>query len=364
MNHFSKKNIPVGTLLCCLSLLALTAATASAAIVNDNANVQVTAVASKNSVGVADPFRVTIKAVAPEGVVVSFPKIGDQAGDFEITNSRDTMDVPSPQGRKYERQLTLETLKTGELNVPEFQVFFKDKRNQNADAAMASMKTASIPITVQTAITATDNPSQFRDIKNVVFLDEPAVAGSLPWGTVIAIGGLGLLGVVGFVLVSRFGKRLTPKQRALRALDQLSDSNSLSSGDSKYVYEETTQVLRTFIESQFEFPATRQTTEEFLAAVNSNRRLGEPLQERLKRFLEAADMVKFAGLSCSGAVLAEAVDKARQFVLQADEQRIASEKQTRDNKFVVPPSGGIPAKAGTTNVGNSTNSSSLQKETV
>ena len=40
-------------------------------------------------------------------------------------------------------------------------------------------------------------------------------------------------------------------------------------------------------------------------------------------------MVKFAGLSCSESVLAEAIDKARQFVLQADDQRIASAKQER-----------------------------------
>ena len=136
----------------------------------NNANVQTTATASKNTVGVADPFNVTIEAVAPEGVTVRFPEVGDRAGDFEITNHRDTMDVPSPQGRKYQRQLTLETLKTGDLSVPEFEVFFKDSQSQDADAAMDSVKTAPIPITVQTSITGADNPSQFRDIKNVVFL--------------------------------------------------------------------------------------------------------------------------------------------------------------------------------------------------
>ena len=173
-------------------------------------------------------------------------------------------------------------------------------------------------------------------------------------------------------MLNRFRKRLTPKQRALRAFDQLLESGSGGNSDPKFVYEKTTQILRTFIESQFDFPATRQTTEEFLAAVKVDRRLGDGLQQRLKRFLDSADMVKFAGLFCNESDLADAINKARQFVLQADEQRIASAKQERvesrtqrqqtNDKFAVPLSGGITAEAGTTN--NYNNSSSLQKETV
>ena len=326
MFHFNQKSSSIRTLLC-LSLVAFASATASAAIAIDDGDVEVTATASKNTVGVADPFNVTIKAVAPDGVTVRFPEIGDQIGDFEITGHRDTLDVPAAQGRKFQRQLTLETLKSGELNVPEFEVFFKD--NQNPDAAMASVKTAPIPIAVQTSISEAENPSEFRDIKNVVFLDEPATAGSVPWGIFAAVGGLGIAGVTGLVVASRFWKRLTPKQRALQALDQLSGSGMLERQDSKLIYEKATQILRTFIESQFDFPATRQTTDEFLVAVHSDRRLSDPLQQRLKQFLESADMVKFAGLSCSPEVLKTAIDNARQFVLQADEQRIAAAKQQR-----------------------------------
>ena len=352
--------------------MAAASATASAATPIDDGDVQATATASKSTVGVADPFNVTIEAVAPEGVTVRFPEVGDQVGDFEITGHRDTLDVPDAEGRKYQRQLTLETLKTGDLNVPEFEVFFKD--SENPDAAMASVTTAAIPIAVQSSITDAENPSQFRDIKNVVFLDEPATASSMPWGMIATIGGLGIAGVVGLFGLGRFWKQLSPKQRALKELDQLSASDLVLKQDSKLVYENATQILRKFIESQFDFPATRQTTEEFLVAVNADRRLGEQLQERLKQFLESADMVKFAGLACSPDLLRSAIDNARQFVVQADEQRIAAAKQqsvdspdkhTQDNEtFVVPPSSGIPAKAATANNNQFHNSSSMQKETV
>ena len=370
MNHFNQKFSSKGTFFC-LSLLALVGGTASAATIDDG-DVQVTATASKTEVSVADPFNVTIEAVVSEGNTVRFPEIGEQAGDFEITDHRDTLDVPSAHGRKYQRQLTLETLKTGQLNVPEFEIFFKD--NQNPDAAMESVKTDAIPINVQTSIVGEDNPSEFRDIKNVVFLDEPATANSMPWGLIAAVGGLGITGVLGLGVARRFWKNLTPKQQALRALDQLTETGSMSIQDSNLVYEQVTQILRTFIESQFDFPATRQTTDEFLASVNTDQRLNDPLQHRLKQFLESADMVKFAGLSCSPDMLTNAINNARQFVLQADEQRLAAAKQQRkespDEKeqiieaIVVPSSSQFFIEAGATKTNNVHKSSSLQKETV
>ena len=370
MFHFNRKSNSIQTFLC-LSLVAFASATVSAATVIDDGDVEVTATASKNTVGVADPFNVTIEAVAAEGITVRFPEIGDQIGDFEVTGHRDTLDVPDPEGRKFQRQLTLETLKTGELNVPGFEIFFKDL--QDPDAVMASVKTAAIPIAVQTSIADSENPSEFRDIKNVVFLDEPAAASSMPWGIVATIGGLGIAGVGGFFGLRRFFKRLTPKQRALQSLDQLFASGLLLRQDSKLVYESATQILRTFIESQFDFPATRQTTDEFLVAVKSDRRLSLQLQQQLKQFLESADMVKFAGLSCSPEVLKSAIDNARQFVLQADDQRIAAAKQQRsestktqeqvDKTFVIPASNKISASAGAADINNA-QSSSLQKETV
>ena len=370
MSHLKHKSSPTRILLC-LSLLAFTGVTASAATTINDAKVTAAATASKNTIGVADPFNVTIEAIASEGFSVRFAEFGDQVGDFEIVSLGDTIDVPLAEGRKYQRQLTLETLKTGKLIVPAFEVFFENNETKNADDALASVKTASIPITVQTAITSTDNPSQFRDIKHVVFIDEPTTANSTPWNVIAIFGGLGIAGTMGLVVLNRFWKQLSPQQRALQALDQLCESGLLANSDSKFVYEETTQILRTFIESQFDFPATRQTTEEFLAAVNADRRLAQPLQQRLKQFLESADIVKFAGLCCSETVLAEAVDQARQFVLQSDQQRIAAAELARiksptkqqphnNNAIVVPTSERMPAKDQSLNI----NHSSLQKETV
>ena len=353
-----------------LSLIAFTGAAASAAPPLDDSNVSVTANISRQTVGVADPFKLTIEATAPEGIAVRFPDINQQTipqvGLFEITNHRDTFDVPTSQGRKYVRELTLETLQTGQASIPQFEIFYK---NKNESSQWASVKTETIPVTVQSAIGEVDNPTQFRDIKSVVFLEEPSTAAGISWAMWGFAGLLGGAGVLGFVLVSRFWKRLSPKQRALRSLDEVLCSPSFSRGDTKFVYQQTTQVLRTFIESQFEFPATRQTTEEFLASVHSDHRLDGTLQQRLEGFLKSADMVKFAGLACSPDVLQTAVDSARNFVLQADEQRIAAnKKKLPEMEIKSAPVEVLSSRGITPGIASSDsatfNRSSLQKETI
>ena len=321
-----KQNYAFVPMLCCISLLAFTTAQSAAAAPTDDASVSVTATVSKNTVGVADPFTVTIEAIAPASVSVRFPRISEQTtqkvGPFEVTDQHDVFDVPTAQGRKYIRQLTLETLQTGDSTIQPFEISYKGEKSSE----WASAKTNPIPITVESAITEADNPAQFRDLKNVVFLDEPTTASATPWATLVLVGLTAGVGLLGLIVLNRFRKRLSFKQMALRSLDEILRSESILRGDTKFVYEETTQVLRTFIESQFEFPATRQTTEEFLASVNSDPRLDNVLQQRLEQFLVSADMVKFAGLAYSPNVLQKAIDSARQFVLQADEQRIAATK--------------------------------------
>ena len=79
MIHFNQKSSSIRALLG-LGLVALASATASAAAGVDDADVQATATASKDTVGVADPFNVTIEAVVPESVKVRFPEICRTSG--------------------------------------------------------------------------------------------------------------------------------------------------------------------------------------------------------------------------------------------------------------------------------------------
>jgi len=84
----------------------------------------------------------------------------------------------------------------------------------------------------------------------------------------------------------------------------------------KPVYYEMNLVLRRFIEQQFGFAASRETTEEFLT--EALRKLPEQLKEGLENYFQACDLVKYAGIPVDRKAAAAALDIAIAFVNKAE----------------------------------------------
>ncbi|MFA7185735.1 MAG: hypothetical protein WC082_12610, partial [Victivallales bacterium] len=76
-----------------------------------------------------------------------------------------------------------------------------------------------------------------------------------------------------------------------------------------------TDIVRGYLEKRFELPASKQTTEEFLAKINQD---GGPLpaiqRPFLKEFMEAAELVKFAQFPPDENILNNALNKAETLV--------------------------------------------------
>ncbi|MDD5600066.1 MAG: hypothetical protein PHV82_19125 [Victivallaceae bacterium] len=76
-----------------------------------------------------------------------------------------------------------------------------------------------------------------------------------------------------------------------------------------------TDIVRGYLEKRFELPASKQTTEEFLAEINQD---GGPLpvmqRPFLKEFMEAAELVKFAKFPPDENILNNALNKAETLV--------------------------------------------------
>ena len=213
--------------------------------------------------------------------------------------------------------------------MPEFEVFFKDsgnsRRRNGVNVKLQRPSRSQCKVRSQTPTTRANFATSSTWFSWTIQQRLVQCHGGLsqPSAVLELLDPVGLVGWVRSVLETT----VTPKQRALKELDELSASELLSSKDSKLVYENATRILSKFIESQFDFPATRQTSEEFLVAVNSDQRFNEPLQKQLRKFLESADMVKFAGLSCSSEAVEICDRQCSAVCRQADEQRIAATKQ-------------------------------------
>ena len=109
--------------------------------------------------------------------------------------------------------------------------------------------------------------------------------------------------------------RMSPIERAWVELDRLLKKGLPGRGRYKDFYVELTMVVRRYIQRKYGISAPHMTTEEFLRAA-------KPTDE-LRRFLESADMVKFAGVEATPDMADDATESARGY-LRSDDATVSS----------------------------------------
>ena len=128
-------------------------------------------------------------------------------------------------------------------------------------------------------------------------------------------------------------RRMSPKERALRELDRLLARDLPAKGRFKDFYVELTLVVRRYVERRHGIRAPRRTTEEFLAEARRSSAFDAATVARLGAFLEAADLVKFAGARADEAGSRAAADRARDYLAaESEPERGAAEKQPRNTR--------------------------------
>ena len=125
---------------------------------------------------------------------------------------------------------------------------------------------------------------------------------------------LGLLGLLVYLvkyLARRVREhRMSPIERAWAELDRLLKKGLPGRGRYKDFYVELTMVVRRYIQRKYGISAPHMTTEEFL-------RTAKPSDD-LRRFLESADLVKFAGVEATPDMADAATESARSYIRSDD----------------------------------------------
>ncbi len=133
-----------------------------------------------------------------------------------------------------------------------------------------------------------------------------------------------ILAIVGVIKLCRHlsrkssARKQDPRVTALNDLQQLLDQNFIQAGDFRQFYFSLTMIVRCYIEDAHHVRAPEQTTEEFLRAVSADKRFDQQIVGRLKDFLQAADMVKYAAQTPSAEMVEGSVSSARQYIAQDD----------------------------------------------
>jgi hypothetical protein len=122
-----------------------------------------------------------------------------------------------------------------------------------------------------------------------------------------------------FLLVRHLARRvkehmMSPIERAWAELDRLLKRRLPGKGRYKDFYVELTMVVRRYVQRKYGVKAPHMTTEEFLGELrrDGGGRFGDT--EALGRFLESADMVKFAGVEATTEMADDATASARDYL--------------------------------------------------
>ena len=114
---------------------------------------------------------------------------------------------------------------------------------------------------------------------------------------------------------------MSPIERAWAELDRLLKKGLPGRGRYKDFYVELTMVVRRYVQRKYGIRAPHMTTEEFLRECGSTEgRAGDTAA--LSKFLESADMVKFAGVEATPEMADDATDSARRY-LKGDSGEVA-----------------------------------------
>ena len=273
---------------------------------------------------IAQPIHLEITAQAPAGVSVQFPENSTKLGPFQIVDVQEQFDVPLGENRLSRRVYTLESLASGKKTIPSVQISYVDRRRAKVVSDVVISEPVELEIT--SLLEGQVDLTKFRDIKGAIALQTPKA--TRDWTIYgISIGGVALLATVTLLIWHRRQRKYTPGESALIKLAQLEQRDLLAAGETHIFYCCLTDIIRHYIEDRFGYRAPKQTTSEFLSAVQREDLLCDKHQAPLQEFLQVADMVKFACHSPSHDEAAAAIGKARQFVHDTAREDTATEQK-------------------------------------
>ncbi len=254
----------------------------------------------------------TLTATAPAHLRVTLPDLRRRFSGFAAAESysRDPV-TEGGQTRQVQRwRLTPELART--YRLAPFAVEVRDTARQPPEVAWFATRPVLFPA-AELGVTATGDPEVAARPRWIA----PTGRAVLGW---VGVATLALAVLAGLVWGLRHLRqkvremRMSPRERALAELDRLLRRDLVGQGLFKDFYVELTQVVRRYIERAHGIRAPEQTTEEFLGAAVHHPHFTAAVLQRLRAFLESADLVKFAGQTATPQSAAAAVDTAKAYL--------------------------------------------------
>jgi hypothetical protein len=277
--------------------------------------VKVTAEVQPAKAQLSDEPVLTLTIDYESGVHIEKPPFGTSLGNFVIRDFHEPL-TKTRNGREIIQQVyTLEPMQTGRLLIDPISVTFTDLRPKG-DEKTHTIATEALSVEISSML-ANNAPSLANLRPSAGPLDLPSYGSVIAWSIIfICI----VLAIIGW-FTRRYFKRkqiaaeivLSPEELARIELDKLAKSG-LAETNVVQFYVELTAVVRRYIERTTGIRAPEQTTEEFLREISRASTFDRNTNERLRNFLESADLVKFAAHRPRQDDIAEGFSRARIFI--------------------------------------------------
>lgn len=269
----------------------------------------------------SDLVEMEVQVTAPLDVEVKAPAFGQAVGDFlvrDYSEKKDSARAPQPgEPTTHLFRYQLEPVHAGRHLIRSLAIEFIDNRANSESQGRTSL-IESDPLEIQVTSEFGDKLPDLADLDPM--LPPRSLNDSSRWKwLVLAISG-GLLAFGTFwwrrrrktVVVEP--PRRTPEEIAHAELAALLAEQLPARGLVKDFYLRLTGIVRQFIEGTTGLRAPEQTTEEFLRDMRTRKVFSAQRSARLKEFLEAADMVKYAGQQPDEVQIETSIERAREFI--------------------------------------------------
>ncbi len=275
---------------------------------------------SKNELELTDFLTVTIESQFKEGVLVTPPYLSES-----VYSPLLLVENPLEETLWSEKQEVMinrwtykfEPLVSGDFKLNPFTIYFRLEKEKNQEEwPVYQVNTEAISYKV-----TRNDISELSDIRDIKGLIYPPYNYWIPGITILV---LGLIGA-GTFLLFRFKRANSQKfnntqelidyyTEAINRLHTLEQRDYISKEEFNSFHTELTSILRDYLEHHFGLRAKEQTTQEFIQEIVQTRKFTKAQRHELNRFLQLADLVKFATFQPGTQNSEEALNNVRAFI--------------------------------------------------
>jgi len=248
---------------------------------------------------IGDPLWLTLTVSSGPGETVRFPDVADNLGKFELLSSTAAERVESGDGSTVERRrFKVSTYETGWQSIPRQQFVA-----MGSDGTVDTLFTPEMPVEV-ISLLGDSTESEVQPLKALVAAPKLWHKVALWTAAILLLVVLPLVYAWRRYLARRAARLLEAAQPLVPArpahlaafdeLDRIKSLGLIEKGEIKLFHELVSTAIRNYISARFSIDALEMTTWEVLMALEGKLPGSDRLYDKLREFLEACDLVKFA----------------------------------------------------------------------